>query len=555
MGYGSIIIKENSKFIGGEKMITDYVFENRKYDIALRDVKAILFDIVMSEQEKVTSIISKVKTTGNEELQEKLLTLCNEQGECLRNLLEISNSFSENLQLLDSYSRELKKIENKNIANIISEIRSETANAKKKKKAQETPVVQEQPQQQEPVQNMTPEQAVQPEVVAQPEVPQQEVVAEQAPVTVEQAPVVAEQPAENPVAEEKSPVIDGDIKLDIPLELMGKKLTFNSTAKPIVPEGATQAPVEQPEVVAQPEVPQEEAVVEQAPVADQPTETPPAEEQKSTVIGDIKLDIPADLMGKKLTFKSTAKPIIPEGETPPQEEAPKEETPAPVMEEPKPENTNDLNIEIPEAAPTPAEQPVVEQPIVEESAPVVEEQPAVEETNPEPVVVETPQPAEETPVENVEAVEAKPLLPLMPEEPVVETTQPVVETTPEKPENQSITTIKKENTDEAKAIITSAKQTESLRNSFSTQETLLNESGFFQNNANAVTPSDENLEKDLIQNGLLPQEGNDLQKEVEQKMAEANKLYAEGKVEEAQKIFDEINNLGSTVAQQETIVK
>ena len=38
-------------------------------------------------------------------------------------------------------------------------------------------------------------------------------------------------------------------------------------------------------------------------------------------------------------------------------------------------------------------------------------------------------------------------------------------------------------------------------------------------------------------------------------MAEANKLYAEGKVEEAQKIFDEINNLGNTVAQQETIVK
>ena len=526
-------------------MYTDYVFENRKYDIALRDVKSILFDIVMSEQEKVTSIISKVKTTGNEELQEKLLMLCNEQGECLRNLLEISNSFSENLQLLDSYSRELKKIENKNIANIISEIRSENANAKKKKKAPETPVVQEQPQQQEPVQNMTPEQAVQPEVVAQPEVPQQEVVAEQAPVTVEQAPVVAEQPAENPVAEEKKPVIDGDIKLDIPLELMGKKLTFNSTAKPIVPEGATQAPVEQPEVVAQPEVPQEEAVVEQAPVADQPTETPPAEEQKSTVIGDIKLDIPADLMGKKLTFKSTAKPIIPEGETPPQETPVAEQQPEPVMEEPKPENTNDLPIEVAEAAPAVVEQPVME----EEQVPVVEEQ------HPEPVAVETPQPTEETPVENVEEAAAKPLLPLMPEEPVVETTQPVVETTPEKPENQSITTIKKENTDEAKAIITSAKQTESLRNSFSTQETLLNESGFFQNNANAVTPSDENLEKDLIQNGLLPQEGNDLQKEVEQKMAEANKLYAEGKVEEAQKIFDEINNLGSTVAQQETIVK
>ena len=60
MEYGSIIIKENSKFIGGEKMYTDYVFENRKYDIALRDVKSILFDIVMSEQEKVTSIISKI---------------------------------------------------------------------------------------------------------------------------------------------------------------------------------------------------------------------------------------------------------------------------------------------------------------------------------------------------------------------------------------------------------------------------------------------------------------------------------------------------------------
>ena len=118
-----------------------------------------------------------------------------------------------------------------------------------------------------------------------------------------------------------------------------------------------------------------------------------------------------------------------------------------------------------------------------------------------------------------------------------------------------ITTIKKENTDDAKAIITSAKQTESLRNSLGNQETLLNSSGFFQNNTNTAAQSDENLEKNLIQNGLLPQESIDLQKQVEQKMAEANKLYAEGKMEEAQKIFDEINTLGNTIQPQEAVTK
>ena len=94
-------------------MYTEYVFENREYDVALRDVKSILFDIVMTEQAKVNAIISKVKTTGDVKLQEKLIALCNEQAECLRSLLDISNSFRENLQMLDSYSRELKRIEKK----------------------------------------------------------------------------------------------------------------------------------------------------------------------------------------------------------------------------------------------------------------------------------------------------------------------------------------------------------------------------------------------------------------------------------------------------------
>ena len=104
-------------------MYTEYVFENREYDVALRDVKSILFDIVMAEQSKVTAIIGKVQSTGDIKLQEKLINLCNEQGECLHSLLDISNSFREHLQKLDSYSRELKRIEQKNIANIITDMR------------------------------------------------------------------------------------------------------------------------------------------------------------------------------------------------------------------------------------------------------------------------------------------------------------------------------------------------------------------------------------------------------------------------------------------------
>ena len=575
-------------------MFTEYVFENRKYDIALRDVKSILFDIVMSEQEKVTSIISKVRTTGNEELQEKLITLCNEQGECLRNLLEISNSFSENLQLLDSYSRELKKIENKNIASIISEMRSENANARKKKKAkaeentevpentvnnteQPEPVVQtEQIVQSEPV--------AQTEQVAQPEpVAQTEQVAQPEPVAASEVPteqpVLEQPPVEGQMeATEQKPAMEGDLKLNIPPELLGKKLTFKSTAKPVQPEGETQPAEAQTSETQTPEQstpaePQPEPVTAPATPAAEPTENSAEDgEKKELNLGDIKLEIPPDLMGKKITFKSTAKPVESEGETQPIEaqtsEQPTPAEPQPVMEEAKKEPANEIKTETPTEAtpvqdnPTNPVTPVIEP---EGSTPVNADQPTPAEKPTE------SQPAEAKPVENVNEVESKPLLPLIPEEPVVESTQPQEKTisetttpqtttpqaaTPQtQPENQKITTIKKENTDEAKAIITSAKQTESLRNSLGNQETLLNSSGFFQNNTNTAAQSDENLEKNLIQNGLLPQESIDLQKQVEQKMAEANKLYAEGKMEEAQKIFDEINTLGNTIQPQEAVTK
>ncbi|MBQ3306807.1 MAG: hypothetical protein IJG68_01280 [Bacilli bacterium] len=569
-------------------MFTEYVFENRKYDIALRDVKSILFDIVMSEQEKVTSIISKVRTTGNEELQEKLITLCNEQGECLRNLLEISNSFSENLQLLDSYSRELKKIENKNIASIISEMRSENANARKKKKAKVEENTENNIQQAEPV--IETEQVAQPEPVVQTEqIVQSEPVAQTEQVAQPEPVAAPEEPTEQPVLEqppvegqmeatEQKPATEGDLKLNIPPELLGKKLTFKSTAKPVQPEGETQPTEAQTSQTQTPEQstpaePQPEPVTAPAtPAAEKAENSAEDGEKKEINLGDLKLEIPPDLMGKKITFKSTAKPVEPEGETQATEaqtsEQPTPAEPQPVMEEAKKEPANEIKTETPTETtpvqdnPTNPVTPVIEP---EGSTPVKAEQPTPAEKTTE------SQPAEAKPVENVNEVESKPLLPLIPEEPVVESTQPQEKTisetttpqttTPQaattqtQPENQKITTIKKENTDDAKAIITSAKQTESLRNSLGNQETLLNSSGFFQNNTNTAAQSDENLEKNLIQNGLLPQESIDLQKQVEQKMAEANKLYAEGKMEEAQKIFDEINTLGNTIQPQEAVTK
>ena len=345
-------------------MYTEYIFENREYDVALRDVKSILFDIVMTEQAKVTAIISKVRTTGDTNLQEKLISLCNEQAECLRSLLDISNSFRENLQLLDSYSRELKRIENKNIANIITGMRNKNKKGPQAQPTQEEmiaqqqmaeeqqralqeaqqqmaavvqqgmgqqmpPQAQPQPAQQRqmpprnPQENQAPQQPVNQPMERAPQMPPQA-----QPQQPQEAQPAGEAPKSVPLTDEQAADV-AKLGLKMPEGLSsGGKIQFKSSVS-----------MEEVEANAEKEAPaQEEANAEQQqaqeaqPAGEAPKSVPLTDEQAADV-AKLGLKMPEGLSsGGKIQFKSSVSmeevEANAEKEAPAQEEANAEQAPA-----------------------------------------------------------------------------------------------------------------------------------------------------------------------------------------------------------------------------------
>ena len=99
-------------------------------------------------------------------------------------------------------------------------------------------------------------------------------------------------------------------------------------------------------------------------------------------------------------------------------------------------------------------------------------------------------------------------------------------------------TYTKVDTNKTRALLTSAKQIGNLRSSRSTQEALLNSRQ--KSNAN-------NLEKQLVENGLLPADTDTMKKQVETMMEQANALYKEGKTVEAQAMYDKISELNKQI--------
>ncbi len=103
-------------------MFTEYIFENKKYENAVRDLKSILFDIVASENSKLSVTEAKVAAEINEERRRELEELCQQQNEDLKKVLEITGELSDSLVRLDSYSKALKQLEDENVAEMIASL-------------------------------------------------------------------------------------------------------------------------------------------------------------------------------------------------------------------------------------------------------------------------------------------------------------------------------------------------------------------------------------------------------------------------------------------------
>ena len=113
---------------------------------------------------------------------------------------------------------------------------------------------------------------------------------------------------------------------------------------------------------------------------------------------------------------------------------------------------------------------------------------------------------------------------------------------------EPLMTFIKASQDSPKAILTSLKQVTNLRASYKTQNALLSSRGTIASrNINGV----DSEVQELVDNGLLAPSSEN----IEAMMNEANKLYQEGKINEAQEMYDQISILNKQLQESSSVVK
>ena len=583
----------------------EYIFLNKKYENAVTVIKAQLFDIISNEEKKAMRIGLEMSREGiSEEKLRSLQELALRQGEDLGRIITLTTKLSDTLVRLDSYTKILRDLRKekastaeveRNVqdtaAEVIVGINETNVSQETKDKVIENveaiaeaaqvampEVAQVQPLEvkldETPVAEVapTPEPVV--PVVETPAVEEkaEETIKASAPVEVPENTKVdasafnallAEQFKENPApVQEVVPVAED---AGTPLVIDGDAAAFNALLEEQARESA--AKVTEGETTAVVEAPVAETPVVGTPVAETPVVEAPV--VQAEVAPAVVAAAPAPAV------EEAPAPVIQVEATPAAPVAPVVDTPAVVTEAPVVETQPLIPVEEPVVAvqetPAPAA-PAVEEPVSQPLIPIEEE---VAKTAT--VVPESPQelvlpestpliPIEEPAVAVQEAPSAAPVVeepvstPLIPlqEEPTIAPTEAVVADSPsdaakvveeaanpepveavvEEKASDKITYTKVD-TNKTRALLTSAKQIGNLRSSRSTQEALLNSRQ--RSNAN------NNLETQLVENGLLPADTDTMKKQVETMMEQANALYKEGKTVEAQAMYDKISELNKQI--------
>lgn len=111
----------------------------------------------------------------------------------------------------------------------------------------------------------------------------------------------------------------------------------------------------------------------------------------------------------------------------------------------------------------------------------------------------------------------------------------------------SQTFIKANPLDVARAILTTKNQSTRLKQSLLTQEALLNARGSYASRSLTALSDGNITEQQLIQSGLLEPTIEDKKRKLEELVEEGNKLYREGKANEAAAIFDQVSILNKEI--------
>ena len=586
----------------------EYIFLNKKYENAVTVIKAQLFDIISNEEKKAMRIGLEMSREGiSEEKLRSLQELALRQGEDLGRIITLTTKLSDTLVRLDSYTKILRDLRKEKASTAEVERNVQDTAAEVIVGINETNVSQE--TKDKVIENV--EAIAEAAQVAMPEVAQvqpletkldETPVAEVAPTPEPVVPVV-ETPAVEEKAEEtikaSAPVeVPENTKVDAsafnallaeqfkanpapvqeavpvaedagtPLVIDGDAAAFNALLEEQARESA--AKVTEGETTAVVEAPVAETPVVGTPVAETPAVEAPvvqAEVAPAVVAAAPAPAVPA--------VEEAPAPVIQVEATPAAPVAPVVDTPAVVTEAPVVETQPLIPVEEPVVAvqetPAPAA-PAVEEPVSQPLIPIEEEVAKTADVVPEsPQEMVLPEstpliPIEEPAVAVQEAPAAAPVVeepvstPLIPlqEEPTIAPTEAVVADSPsdaakvveeaanpepveavvEEKASDKITYTKVD-TNKTRALLTSAKQIGNLRSSRSTQEALLN--------ARQKSNANNNLETQLVENGLLPADTDTMKKQVETMMEQANALYKEGKTVEAQAMYDKISELNKQI--------
>lgn len=504
-------------------MITEYIYENQEYENVLVKIKAALMDIISSEENKLYEIEQKITTTTDESFKEKLSKLCADERCALRQIIITMNTLSASLEKVDSYSKDLDSIEDENIKEIIADLKNENVN--NISESIESPVY----KQEEAIESINQD----PDVVRgindyadSKEEPVVEESVEQVPeeITTQEEPTEVQEEAIESSQEEPIMVQEQE-EIAEPVEQTEEKET------PVVEENDEET-IEQ----ATPTIEEKNEPIEQSEdISNEVEDTPISEqiepEETITNSEEVVPEVSQEVQNEEQVYEN--QPI----------ETPVDNTEVVQEEQPEDAPVYDENVE--EVA---DEQPS-EQISQEENTPlipIVTEQTKQQQPSEETEEQASSEIAEEDVVappsvdENVQQQEFNPAIP------AIENQENVTyqEDLPKEP----LMTFIKTSKDSPKAILTSLKQVTNLRSSYKTQNALLSSRGTIASrNINGV----DSEVQELVDNGLLAPSSEN----IEAMMNEANKLYQEGKINEAQEMYDQISILNKQLQESSSVVK
>lgn len=488
-------------------MITEYVYENQEYENVLVKIKAALMDIISSEENKLYEIEQKITTTTDEIFKEKLSKLCADERCALRQIIITMNTLSASLEKVDSYSKDLDSIEDENIKEIIADLKNENVN--NISESLDSPVY----KQGETIESINQDPDVVREINDYADSKEEPVVEE----SVEQV------PEEITTQEEPTEVQEEDIESSQEEPIMVQEQ--EEIAEPVEQTEEKETPVvEENDEETYPTEEQEETIEQATPTIEEKTEPTEQSEEISNEVEDTPI---SEQIEPEETITSSEE-VVPEVSQEVQNEEQVYEN-QPI--ETTIDNTEVVQEEQPENAPLipiVTEQTEQQQPRKEK-----EEQPSSE-------IVEEDVVAPPSVDENGLEQEFSPSIP------AIENQENVTyqEDLPKEP----LMTFIKVSQDSPKAILTSLKQVTNLRSSYKTQNALLSSRGTIASrNINGV----DSEVQELVDNGLLAPSSEN----IEAMMNEANKLYQEGKINEAQEMYDQISILNKQLKESSSVVK